>query len=81
MGIVSEARITLCDHLNEGFGYQVRIVDTRGDVLLFTSRDPVSGKDLLTYEHALRVAGAYASVRDCLCRQNPHLASCPGESP
>jgi hypothetical protein len=57
---ISETHITLCDHLNEGFGYQIRIVDTRGVTLLFTSRDPVNGLDLLTHSDALRVAAAYS---------------------
>jgi hypothetical protein len=58
---ISEVYISLCDPLNAGFGYQVRILDARGDTLLFTGRDPVTGSDLLTLADALRVAGMYQS--------------------
>lgn len=57
---ISEIHTALCDHLNEGFGYQIRIIDTRGNTVLFTSCDPANGTDLLTYKDALRVAEQYA---------------------
>jgi hypothetical protein len=55
----SEVHITLCDPLNPGFGYQIRVTGDRGEQLLFTSRDPVTGKDLETMSDALRVASWY----------------------
>lgn len=57
---VSTVLITLCDNLNPGFGYQIRIQDQQGKTLLFTSRDPSTGKDLLTLGEALLVASYYA---------------------
>ena len=57
---ISECRIGLCDNMNPSIGYQIRIVDSEGKDILFASRDPVDGKDLLTYNDALRVAGYYA---------------------
>jgi hypothetical protein len=61
-----EASISLCDPMNPGFGYQIRIVRAAPpgapvDVL-FTSRDPVTGKDLLTYEQCLDVLAMYRSA-------------------
>jgi len=64
MTTISETHITLCDPLNEGLGYQVRIVNNRGITLLFTSRDPITGADLLTYTDALRVATFYQWLTD-----------------
>jgi len=61
MSTISEVHITLCDHLNAGFGYQIRVVDQSGRTILFTSRDPSTGRDLLTYDDALRVAVGYGS--------------------
>jgi hypothetical protein len=61
-----EASIFLCDPLNPGFGYQIRI--TRSALpgapvdVLFTSRDPVTDKDLLTYEQCLDVLARYRSA-------------------
>jgi hypothetical protein len=50
-----EASISLCDPMNPGFGYQIRIVRAAPpgapvDVL-FTSRDPVTGKDRRVQRH------------------------------
>ena len=59
IGIVS---ICLVDHLNPGFGYQIRIIDDRGQTVLFTSRDPLTGQDLLTLADCLRVAQNYAPL-------------------
>jgi hypothetical protein len=56
---IGDVSISLCDHLNPGFGYQVKITDDRGNVLLFSGRDPQTGKDLLTYADALVVASYY----------------------
>ena len=61
-----EASITLCDPLNPGFGYQIRITRVAPpgapiDVL-FTSRDPATGKSLLTYEQCLDVLTMYRSA-------------------
>ena len=58
-----EATISICDPMNPGFGYQIRITraappGTSVDVL-FTSRNPVTGKDLLTYEQCLDVLAMY----------------------
>ena len=54
-----EATISLCDPLNPGFGYQVRITRAAPpgapvDVL-FTSCNPNTGESLLTYEQCLDV--------------------------
>jgi hypothetical protein len=61
---IGEVRVALCDPLNPGFGYSVRLVDHRGKTLVLTSRDPETGADLLTCADALRVAGVYASLVD-----------------
>lgn len=60
--MIAEVHITLCDILNPGFGYQLRIVDTTGRSLLFTDRDPATGSNLSTYADALRVATMYAAT-------------------
>lgn len=66
-----EASISLCDPMNPGFGYQIRIVRAAqpGDPVdvLFTSRDPVTGKNLLTYEQCLDVLA--------ICRNAPRTDS------
>ena len=58
-----EASITLCDPLNPGFGYQIRITRAAPpgapiDVL-FTSCNPATGESLLTYEQCLDVLTMY----------------------
>lgn len=53
-----EVSIRLCDALNPGFGYALRVT-RRGVVLLATTLDPVTGEHL-TLDAALRVALAYA---------------------
>ena len=53
--------ITLCDVLNPGFGYQIRVTGEGGKQLLFTSRDPQTGKDLRSFDDALRVASYYGA--------------------
>lgn len=58
--MISHASISLCDNLNPGFGYQVRITNDRGQDILFTANDPNTGKDLLTWADALRVLGYYS---------------------
>lgn len=51
---------SLCDHLNPGFGYQLRINNAEnGETLLFTSRNPDTGADLLTVHDCLDVARIY----------------------
>lgn len=56
-----EVTISICDHLNPGFGYQMRITDGRtGETVLFTSKSPTTGQPLLTYEDCLEVAAMYA---------------------
>lgn len=54
-----EAVITLCDPMNPSIGYQIRL-ERRGERLLFTAVDPMTGTDLITFADALRVAGYYA---------------------
>jgi hypothetical protein len=57
-----EASFTLCDHLNPGFGYQLRISRRRhggNEKLLFTSRAPDTGDDLLTAADCMRVIAMY----------------------
>jgi hypothetical protein len=53
-----EVSITLCDGLNPGFGYAIRVT-RRGAVLLTATRDPVTGEHL-NFTAALRVAAMYA---------------------
>ncbi len=58
-----EASLSLCDPMNPGFGYQLRIVRVAApgapvDVL-FTSRNPVTGEDLLTFGQCLDVLAMY----------------------
>jgi hypothetical protein len=56
-----DASISLCDHMNPGNGYQIRITDARnGADVLFTSRHPVTGEDLLAYEQCLEVLQMYS---------------------
>lgn len=59
MKTIGELCVSLCDPLNPEFGYQVKIHDDRGKLLLLTSRNPVTGKDLWTYKDALEVAYYY----------------------
>jgi len=61
-----EATITLCDHMNPGVGYQIRITRTAApgapvDVL-FTACNPATGADLLTYEQCLDVLAMYRAA-------------------
>jgi hypothetical protein len=61
-----EASITLCDPLNPGFGYQIRITRAAPpgapiDVL-FTASNPATGESLLTYEQCLDVLAMYRST-------------------
>ena len=51
--------IALCDALNPGFGYSI-LIEKDGRQLLFTSVDPETGKDTLTYADCVRIAGMYA---------------------
>jgi hypothetical protein len=59
-----EASISLCDPMNPGGGYQIRITHAAPpnapvvDVL-FTSRNPATGEALLTYEQCLDVLAMY----------------------
>lgn len=55
--------ITLCDPLNAGFGYQIKVQNDRGGILLFANRDPATGAELLTLADALRVAHSYEPER------------------
>ena len=59
--MIDQVVIALCDVLNPGFGYQVRVVDERGLLLISASKDPVTGSDLLSLADAIRVAATYAS--------------------
>ena len=55
----TEVKISLIDSLNPSIGYQMRI--NHGErTLLFTSRHPVTGADLLTLRDCLEVAAMYA---------------------
>lgn len=57
-----EASFTLCDHLNPGFGYQLHISRRRhggNETLLFTSRAPDTGDDLLNAADCMRVIAMY----------------------
>jgi len=55
MAIIGDVHIALCDPLNPGFGYQLRITSSHGEELMHASVDTVTGKDLLTVEDALTV--------------------------
>jgi hypothetical protein len=61
-----EASISLCDPLNPGFGYQIRITRSAPPgapvEVLFTSRNPATGSNLLTYEQCLDVLELYRST-------------------
>lgn len=61
--MIAEVHITLCDALNEAIGYQIRIVDTQGAVVLFTSRNPATGTELFTYADAIQVAAMYVTKK------------------
>jgi len=55
----------LCDPLNPGFGYQVKVTDRRtGETIWHSSVDGATGKDLLTEE-------------DCIRAIIPFIADCP----
>ena len=47
-----------CDPLNVELGYQIR-VERRGELVLFTSRHPVTGKDL-DFAGCVEVAAMYS---------------------
>lgn len=52
----------LHDRFNPGCGYQLRIDDAlSGENILFTSKHPVSGADLLTASACMGVINAYIS--------------------
>lgn len=58
-----DVSISLCDHMNPGFGYQMRITNAlNGEELLFTSVHPATGRDLLTYDECLDVANMYRAA-------------------
>ena len=59
---IGNVSVSLCDHLNPGFGYQIRVTDINGKDLAFTSRCPVTGADLLDITLALKVAAYYVRV-------------------
>jgi hypothetical protein len=58
-----DASFSICDLLNPGFGYQVRITDDSGRELLFSSRNPATGDDLLTPKDCLRVIEMYCEAK------------------
>jgi hypothetical protein len=64
MNRIGEARIALIDAANPSIGYQLRVVNTRGETVLFTAADPTTGSDLVTFSDALRVVGAYLEGSD-----------------
>lgn len=47
------------DPLNPQFGYSLKIEDEFGHTLLFTSRAPDTGKDLLSPADCMRVVAMY----------------------
>lgn len=70
-----EASFALCDHLNPGFGYQVKITDAlSGESMLFTSKHPVDGSDLLTAGDCMDVINAYVAPEDGGKPATPHDA-------
>jgi hypothetical protein len=70
-----EASFAICDHLNPGFGYQVRITDAlSGESLLFTSKHPAYGTDLLTAGDCMDVINAYIAPEDGGKPATPHDA-------
>lgn len=46
-------------HTNPGFIFQVRIFNTFGDIILLTTCNPITGKDLITLSDALAVCENY----------------------
>lgn len=60
MAAFYDVDVSACDPLNLGFGYQMRVTRSHdGSTVLFTSKDPATGQDLLTLEDCLRVASWY----------------------
>jgi hypothetical protein len=61
-----EASISFVDPLNPGVGYQIRITRAAPPgapvEVLFTSRNPATDHDLLTYEQCLDVLTTYSSA-------------------
>lgn len=55
MTTIGSIHISLCDALNPSCGYDLRVTDSHGRELVFTSTDPATGKLLLSVEHALGV--------------------------
>lgn len=53
---------SLCDHLNPGFGYQIKIVNGNGATVLLTDKHPLTGADL-DFAGCLEVASMYAPKR------------------
>lgn len=57
--------ISLCDHLNPGFGYQIKITDDSGKVLLFDN----GGENVLTLERAIILLKTHMrphSTKECV---------------
>jgi len=54
MSNMYEAEITLVDPTNPSIGYQVKITNG-GEMVFFTSVDPIDGSDLVTFTQAVRV--------------------------
>jgi len=55
-----QANFNWCDPLNPGFGYELRIENAEtGEPLLFTSRRPDTGADLLTAADCIAVINMY----------------------
>ena len=58
MSDMIEATINLCDPLNPGIGYQVKVTK-RGRTVLHTSYFPDTGESILTFTEAVRVLTMY----------------------
>jgi hypothetical protein len=57
-----DASFSLCDPLNSGFGYQLKITDAQTGATVFSGHvDPAEGSDLLTAADCLRVLSYYVA--------------------
>ncbi len=64
MNRLIEASFALCDIHNPGLGYQVKVIDAMtNQTLLFTSRDPITGQDLLTARQCVDVIDCFPPPR------------------
>lgn len=73
-----KASFTLCDRMNPGFGYQLHI-SRRHETLLWTSKAPDTGNDLLTAADCMRVIAMYIPTETTRCPDS-HCELPPGHA-